>query len=307
LDTVRFLYRLHDDRQKRRAEQELRRPTKLAPRLTEQSPDIALHFGYSPDREQIWVEGRPATIVFPSVHDDRRLLPPSRIEDASELIAIALEEQGYTPFPIRPSRLDHTATVAFDRPSEGWAFLYGMYALSAPRRKPALYGRPVETVYWLKEQSGEKVEKAYDKGYELGNAPRGLEVRLEARVRPEKEQRTAAEWWTPERVKGTFMQRFAAMAKSADGVRVGDQSYVAEQLRDFALEGRITIGTAKALMGHLVAESVGLPQKRRTWYYNRAQLRRLGLAMALDGADDGQVLDLGAVLEDALTSPRWSE
>jgi hypothetical protein len=61
-------------------------------------------------------------------------------------------------------------------------------------------------------------------------------------------------------------------------------------------------------MGHVAAESVGLPRARATRYRREADLRRLGLALALDGIDDNQLdVDLGDVLADVLSSPGWSQ
>jgi hypothetical protein len=185
-----------------------------------------------------------------------------------------------------------------------------MHALDVPRRKPWLVGsasRP-ETVYWSAERSAEKHDRAYDKGAEQGNVGPGVMIRLEARVRVRADARTAAEWWSPERVQERFLARFGAMGKSAEGLHVGSERYLREQLRDFAAGGRITSRMAAVLMGHIAGESVGLPQPNRTRRYHRAELRRLGLALALDGVDDdAPPLDLGAVLDDVLTSPHWHD
>jgi hypothetical protein len=294
IDTARFLYRLTDPTHQQHASEHLHRP----------APMGELKAGYLPAFELLWVEGRPMELFG----DDAALLPAGALGDAEGAVRELLATHGLAAQPAGVSRVDVTATMRLDRPAEGWAILRGMAALDVPRRKPEVIGRPPETVYWATER-GAKRERAYDKGLQLGSAPAGLHVRLEAQTRYRADQRSWAAQWDAPRVRDTFRRRFAPMANSAEGLRVADRRQLEEQLREFAARGTITPRMAELLMGHVAAESVGLPGRARaTRYRRRAELRRLGLAQALDGLDDDTLdVDLGDVLADVLASPRWSE
>lgn len=262
--------------------------------------------GYMPDFEVMWVEGRPIETLLPR---STALLPPSALPDAHDLVRRALAEDGVTSArPMGPSRIDVTATVAMETPADGWGVLRGMDLLDVPRRKSLMYkkdGRP-QTVAKVTER-GAMRERIYDKGEERGDAAPGTRIRFEAQTRYPKATRTTVEHWTMERIRETFENRFAPMARSADGLHVSSERVVREQLRALAVEGKITARMAELLMGHVAARSVGLPQARSTYFRRRAELRRLGLALALDGDEDQAVdIDLPAVLEDVLTAAGWS-
>lgn len=293
IDTARFLYRLHHPAQQAGALAMFGRPAKL--------PVSRLTAGYMADRELLWVEGRPSTVGSP---DSLELLHPAALPDAELAVRRLVADVGLTDARHHAvSRLDVTASIALDTPSAGWAVLRGMAALDVPRRKPEVIGRPPETVYWLTER-GERRERAYDKGLQLRVAPAGTRVRLEAQTRPRGVARTTAGWFTMERVRETFQDRFGAMARAADGLHVASEHTIREQLRELVEAEKVTPRQAELLIGHLGAESVGIPTPRRTRFRRRAELRRLGLAQALDGQDDVDV-DLGAVLADALTAEPW--
>ncbi len=189
--------------------------------------------------------------------------------------------------------------------------LRGLAGLDVPRRKPALYldqtASRLQTVYWLTE-SGSKRERAYDKGLQLGSDEPGTRIRLEAQTRHPKATRTGAQHWTMERARETFEQRFGAMARAADGLRVCSEHTLRAQVRDYVDRDKLTPRQARALLGYLACESVGIGQPNRTRRYHRAELRRLGLAQALDGIDQPEELDvdLGEVLAEALTSDKWA-
>jgi hypothetical protein len=293
VDTARFLYRLHDERQQETAAEHWRYPAKLGP----------LTVGYLPLHELVWVEGRPATLYG----GDAGLLPGSGLVEAEKLVRDRLRDAGATDArPVGLSRVDATVTVKFDRAAEGWALLRGLAALDVPRRKPDVIGRPIETVYWL-TPSGKRQERAYDKGLESATARPGTHIRLEAQMRYRATDRTTAEWWNMERVREGFETRFGAMGRAAEGLHVASEQTIREQLRELVERERITPGMAERLLGFIAAQSVGLPApSRRTSFRRRAELRRLGLAQALDGVDgDDLDVDLGEILADALTTDRW--
>jgi hypothetical protein len=99
------------------------------------------------------------------------------------------------------------------------------------------------------------------------------------------------------------------MARAAEGLRVCSEQTLRAQVREYVDRGRLTTRQARALLGYLACESVGINQPTRTRSYHRADLRKLGLAQALDGIDhqaDELDVDLGELLAEALTSEKWS-
>lgn len=294
VDTVRWLYRLHDQRQQRACEHAWARPSKLGP----------MSVGYLPRHELVWVEGRPVTLLEPESTD---LLHGDRLVDVEALVRERLRDLGLTDArEVGISRLDGAVTVRFDRPQDGWAALRGLAAVDAPRRKPDVIGRPPETVYWV-TPTGVRQERAYDKGLESGRARPGTLIRLEAQMRQRTEVRTRTEWWNMERVRDEWTRRYGPMGQAADGLHVASEQTIREQLRELVERERITAAAAERLLGFIAAQSVGLPApSRRTRFRRRAELRRLGIAQALDGFDDGDVdVDLAALLADALGTERW--
>jgi hypothetical protein len=305
IDTARLLFRLRDRTEQAHATERFAgSPLKLRFGPEDRARGT-MTMGWMPDFEVLWVEGRPIEALIPQ---STALLPPAALGDAHELVRRALGDDGWRSVaPMGPSRLDVTATVALSTPSDGWALLRGMGALDVPRRKSVMYtkdGRP-QTVAKVTER-GSMRERIYDKGAERGDVQPGRLVRFEAQTRYPKVMRTTVEHWTMERVQETFQTRFAPMARAAEGLHVASEQVVREQLRQLAADGKITARMAELLMGHVAARSVGLPQARATYFRRRAELRRLGLALALDGDDQATDVDLPAVLEDVLTCPMWA-
>lgn len=312
VDTARMLFRLRSERDQDRAREALAAPSRLLFEggLLAQDETRLLNgrmaMGYMPGHEVVWVEGRPIEALAGC--QTTALLPPGAIADAHEIVRQEVAKQYGSARPMGLSRVDVTATVALGAPADGWALLRGMKALDVPRRKTLLYerdGRP-ETVAKVTDRGAIR-ERIYDKGLERGDAPAGTRVRFEAQTRHTKATRMMAEHWTREHVQATYEQRFAPMARSADGLHIGSERVIREQLREFALDGKITPRMAELLIGHVGARAIGIPQARRTYYRRRQELRRLGLALALDGNESDHVsIDLAAVLDDVLTNASWS-
>lgn len=300
MDTARFLYRVRDERHQLAA----------AAFCGDHSRELGgLRVGFMPAYELLWCEGRPA-VVTASDRASRRpttaLLPAAALGDAHELVRGLLRDAGLdSTRPVGVSRLDVTATLALDRPADGWAILRGMDALQVPRRKDAHYARDgrLQTVMKVTDR-GVVRERIYDKGVELGDAPAGRRIRFEAQTRHPKATRTTVEHWTMERVRETFEHRFAPMARAADGLHVCSERSVRERLRELAESGAISPRQAELLMGHIAGQAVGLRQPRRTFFRRRAELRRLGLALALDGQEDVDV-PLGDVLAEVVGAEGW--
>ena len=107
-------------------------------------------------------------------------------------------------------------------------------------------------------------------------------------------------------MKETFEKRFDPMRASAEGLHVQSEASVRETIREFVAEGAITTRQAELLLGHIGCQSAGIPTHAKSAQRRRRELRRLGLALALDG-DEGERLDvdLAAELDDALGAGAW--
>lgn len=297
VDTARILIPAQSQR-------EFDRATEVLGYVTKPDALNGLQAGFIRSGGLIWVEGRFVRMADEHSTD---LLQPDALGDVTELVRKGLGDlnigQGAAP---KFSRIDTTATVALSKPSEGFALLRGMRGLEVPRRKTMLiekHGKP-ETVSFITGH-GEKKETVYDKGVERGTESAGSLVRFEVRNRFTKPQRETAKTWTAEHLRDEFRHRMQAMAKSSHGVTSGSESAVRETLREFAEVGTITARHAELLMGHIAAESVGLKTHPKTAQRRRAEFRRLGLALALDGDDESVSVDLGAVLDEVLTGGDW--
>lgn len=294
VDTFRELFSI-DSKHDLRLAAEVCGSSRIAPEEV-----AGARLGFIPGHELLWMEGRAA----PALGRDE-LLPPDELVDVHAERVKALRSLGFWgPREEGVSRLDATVGLEFPDRSEGFAVLYGIAALDVPHRKPAIYGRPPETVYLL-TYSGTKSERVYDKGLESSTAPRGTHLRFEAQVRFQSGHRRRASEWKAGDVRNRFGMKFGAMSAAANGVTVATERGIAEKLAQYERDGKLTDRQAELLMGHLLAERVGLRRNPRARRRRRAELRRLGLAQALDGVDNGVEVDLGAVLEDALTTGAW--
>jgi hypothetical protein len=84
------------------------------------------------------------------------------------------------------------------------------------------------------------------------------------------------------------------------------ESTVRDQLRELVERRRITPRQAELLVGHIGCSASGIPTHPKAAQRRRRELRRLGLALALDGQDGERVdVPLGDVLDDLLASAGW--
>lgn len=298
IDTARFLWRVTDERQQENA---------AALTAGGALGLDGMHMGYFPGYEMLWVEGRPVQALKGEGNHD--LLSASALGDAHRAIEKAVSDRwGIGGKSLGVARLDVTATLEFSRPSDGWSTLRGLGALDAPRRKAAIYldqsGQHPQTVYWLTGR-GAKKERAYDKGAESGIAPPGHLVRLEAQTRWTKQNRRHVGAWKMEDVTSTFRERFAPMARAAEGVVVCSESTLRGQMREMVERDAVTVRQAEILLGFIAAESVGLEVAQSTRYRRRSELRRLGLLHALDGQGEAVEVPLGDVLAEVMGSQKW--
>ena len=103
-----------------------------------------------PGHQLLWVEGRAGPAL-----DKDGLLPPDALGDVHGERLRALRSLGFWgPRDEGVTRLDATVGIRFGGRTDGIAVLYGVSALDVPYRKPALYGRPPETVYLLNRAAG---------------------------------------------------------------------------------------------------------------------------------------------------------
>jgi hypothetical protein len=295
VDTARFLLRVRDERDQAAIGALCANgPAKL--------PEVAARGQWYPAWELLAVEGHPAELLgrggLASGDELGRALDVVRdgLRDCVGVRQVA---------DVGMSRVDCTATFRFDRPADGWALLTGLHGLDAPRLKPGAIGRPIETVEWRTAGGRRRVARAYDKGLEAGIAPPGTLIRLEAQQRFRGTWRHPAHLWNGERAADEFGRRFAPLRASTEGgLVVASDQVLAEQLRELVERGRLTGRMAEVLLGHLACERVGIARPGRTRRRHRAELRRLGLAQALDGIDEGEVIDvdLAAILDGALAA-----
>jgi len=248
--------------------------------------------GVLPGHRMLWAEGHPAV---------EGLAPPATLHRAEQQLLDALADAG---LPVGRAggigRLDQTVTLEFDDPREGLCFLAGIAAVDVPRLKPAVYGRPPETVYLLAEKTGRKLARVYDKGVESNIAPPGRLVRLENQSRFGKQSRMSSETISsPEVSEALFKARFAPVAASCEGLTAATLPVLAEHLRERVRDGKMTAREAERLGGFLLVGGEGY--SRPTRWRRRRELREHGLVLA-DPLTDPIEVDLAEGVEAALAA-----
>lgn len=289
IDTWRIVRYLDDDRELRKACVRVG-PAGILPEK------VAGHrVGVLPAHRMLWAEGHPAV---------EGLAPPATLHEAEERLLDALADAG---LPVGRAggigRLDQTVTLEFDDPREGLCFMAGIAAVDVPRVKPAVYGRPPETVYFLAERSGRKLARVYDKGAESNTAPPGRLVRLENQSRFGKEARMSSETISSSQVsESLFKARFAPVAASCDGLTAATLPLLAERVADKVADGKMTYRQAERLIGFLVLKGQKAPRYApRTERRRMAELREHGLVLA-DPLTDPIEVDLADGIEEALAA-----
>lgn len=249
----------------------------------------------------LWIEGHPAV---------ERLCPPPDLPDSQARVLEHLDTLGV---PIGTDggvgRLDVTATLRFDQPEEGAALLQAMAMVDVPRRKPAVFGRPPETVYWMAPQGKRMLERIYCKGTEAAKrgdhsaiAPYGQHVRFEAQVRYDRAARMKADVLAehPPIPAETFKRRFGPVALSSEGLTAATAQVISDRLVDDVESGRLAARTAETLIGYLQAGE-RLPFSAATHRRRRRELRKLGLVL-LNPMEDPIEVDVGAAVEAAMAA-----
>lgn len=246
--------------------------------------------GLLPGQRMLWIEGHPLV---------DGLAEPSTLTDVEGELLDALDSVGLDRGrDAGVARLDATVTLRYEG-AEGLATLAGMAALDVPRMKPAVYGKPAQTVYLQGERTRKVYGRVYDKGVETGLAAPGQLVRLEDQRRFTKETRRAVSNVEPAQ---DFERRFASMARSAEGVRAMTIPVLSRELAERVNSGEMHPRVAERLLGHLVlSEAGGKRHSRSTIKRRRRELRDRGLVVA-DGFYEPVAVDLGEAFEAALSA-----
>jgi len=240
--------------------------------------------GYMPGHSLLWVEGHPVA---------DRLADPDELPAAHRRVLDALEAAGLPRGRDGGlSRVDATVTVRCGGPS-GLATLQGVAALDVPRMKPAVYGKPPQTVYWQGERTRKVFARVYDKGLEAGTALAGELLRYEDQRRFAKDARRPVEHLEPA---ADFARRFAPLARSATGLRVMTLPVMQRELSEAVNCGDYSHLEAERLLGYLMLDSAWGRYPRSTWKRRRRELRDHGLVLA-DDFYEPVTVDLGAALD----------
>jgi len=245
-----------------------------------------------------WAEGHP--------------LPGGLAGSAETAAAVALVRECVDDrFEVRRdrgvSRLDSTATVAFERQPEARAFLAGMAATQLPRCETTRRGHPVHSISWTHAQGARKLARCYDKGLERGGEAFRF-ARLEDQRRFGSSRHPPAEVVVePGYARGRFVARFGPIRKQVQGVKAATFPVIAQALADEARYGYRDVREVERLAGALVVLSGGAAEayKRSTYYNRRAELRTAGYVVVDDQVEAVEV-DLGQLVDEALESPEWA-
>lgn len=244
---------------------------------------------FYPAASRITVEGHPAP---------GELAPDEALADFVERSAATFGLGHFLGF----SRLDATATVAFENPQQGAALLRTIAAVRLPYIKPAVYGNPIETVYLMDLRGrGRKLARAYDKGVESGAAERGHLIRLEEQSRFKSGRRPGLQDASGQVI---FERRFAPVLKLTEQLTTCDHATALDALAARYVEGKITEQRLHALAGFVHAEARSLPSNPRTSRRKRSQLAEMGIALT-EQEPDSAPLDLAAVVGATITSKEW--
>ena len=286
VDTWRLARYLDDDRALRRAVAMMpqgRFPDRLSGHVV----------GVLPGQRMLWIEGHPQVdgLADPAALEDLH----GRLLEQLDLIGLARGRDAGI------ARVDATVTVKYDDPRQGRAVLTGLSALDVPRCKPVVYGKPAQTVYLQGSGSKKVLGRIYDKGIEAALGVPGSLVRFEDQRRYTKETRRAVENLETGQ---QFERRFAAMRKSADGVKVASLPVLSREVCERVNSGELARPAAERMLGYLVLEQVGArSMSPATMTRRRRELREGGMVLA-EGIFEPVEVDLGETLEQVLEAWR---
>jgi hypothetical protein len=205
------------------------------------------------------------------------------------------------------SRIDCTATLRFDDPLQGVAFLMAVASVRFPGQKPEVIGYPPETVYGLAVNGrGRKLWRCYDSGLAYGTAERGVLVRLEDQWRPARHDRPSLEALGPNVIRDRFERRFATLWRAGQAQKVVTMPALATELHELVRRDQLDFRGAERMLGYCTFEALGAVDAiypERQARRRRSEARSLGL-MASEVLEPVEV-DLAAILSRALGSDAW--
>lgn len=282
IDTWRLARYLDDDR-------DIERVAAMAPNGLLPELGLGHRVGLLPGQRMLWIEGHPLV--------DGLARPADLVEHEQGL----LEGLKLAGVPVGrdagAARVDSTVTMRFEA-RDGLAALAGIAALDVPRMKPAVYGKPPQTVYLQGARTRKVFGRVYDKGVEADIAAPGELLRFEDQRRFTKETRRAVKDLQPEQ---DFAKRFAAMHRSADGVHVRSVAAMRRELAERVNGGEMDYRQAERLAGHMVLEEIGARHSKRTAQRRSAEMRERGLVLADAFYEDVDV-DLGTVFDEVMAA-----
>ena len=256
--------------------------------------------GWFPDARLVFAEGRPR---------GEELVVASDLPQAMRRLRRSLGDLGL-PLAGVPSgglrRIDVAADLWTDSAPEGLALLECVGAAAPGAGKVAVYRseRCIESVS-IKTRTGRTRGRLYDKGAQLGRAPRGRWLRFEAQWRFPRGARPVPEQLDAAALREHFWRRFEPLWQAAGGFRFGGLAAVGERIEAAVASGQLLPSRARSIAGYLLLSASGIPQgARRTTYELERECRELGLSVSLLQGTDRSI-DVASVLEECLATEKW--
>jgi len=256
--------------------------------------------GWFPESRLVFAEGRPC---------DEELVVASDLPRAMRRLRRALGDLGLPLVGVPNAgvrRLDVAADLWTDSAAEGLALLECVGAAAPSTGKVVVYRaeRCIESVSF-KTSAGRTRGRLYDKGAQLGRAPRGRWLRFEAQWRFPRGARPALEGLSAEVLRGRFWSRFESLWQAAGGFRFGGLGAVGDRIEAAVRSGQLLPSRARSIAGYLLLSASGIPQgARRTTYELERECRELGLSVSLLAGVDRRI-DVASVLEECLATEKW--
>lgn len=204
-------------------------------------------------------------------------------------------------------RYDLTSELSFDSPAEGHAFLRTLAGMCPPGMKVNTWSSPghsgtLQTVYYRTPKRGEVRFRAYDKGVESGTDVPGTRIRLEAQMRPDKQQRRSPEQLLEHDLRVDFGRSLAPfVATGGEVVAAGTDGAVTHLVGQVA-RGELSMARAERLAGSIAilgAFGRGVYDSPLASRRRLAALREAGVSLE-DTLPPSSVVPVGQLLRDAV-------
>ncbi len=250
-------------------------------------PVGGVRFGFFPEHELIWCEGRLAALCA-GVSSASGLRPPSLLSHAAALAALSFEQLGMALLGEAPvvRRLDLAADLKFDDPALGLRFLRAAAGLPVANLKTDVWshGGRIETVYLRSPASGHTKVRFYDRGRLDGSHP-GSTIRIERQLRFQKAAQLDPSAVAKSDLGAVWEGELRAWRTLSGQAVVGDLVTVQRAVAEAAEREGLSPLCVERLVGWLALSEQGFD---RTWWKARgkphiparraAELRTLGIA-----------------------------